>query len=115
TLPIGTDQGKLKTSDFADALAEGILGRLVRAQLGKGPKVKGKDTFRIKIENFSPLVLNGVAILGDAKKEGATPNVLPVVSLPPGKSMSVPATSQIVDQLGLKKGVRVYAANLGSL
>ena len=29
---------------FADALTEGILNRLVRTQLSKGPKVKGKDT-----------------------------------------------------------------------
>jgi len=46
---------------FADSLAEGVLNRLVRAQVIKGSaqKDKGKLIYQIRIENASPLILNG--------------------------------------------------------
>ena len=34
--------GRFDLAHFADDLAEGILNRLVRAQLSKGPRAKGK-------------------------------------------------------------------------
>ena len=49
---------------LADEIAEGMLGRLVRTQLIKGPREKGKLTYRIQIENGSPFRLNGVAAVG---------------------------------------------------
>ena len=66
TLPLAdAEAGKLKASAFADALAEGVLGRLVRRPAdGKGPKVKGKPTYKVRIDNASPLILNGLAVLG---------------------------------------------------
>jgi hypothetical protein len=48
----------------ADALAEGLLGRLVRAQLIKGPRVNGKATYQIRVDNASPLILNGLVLAG---------------------------------------------------
>ena len=43
TLPVNAGKdGKVEAEKFADSLAEGILGRLVSAQLSKGPMVKGK-------------------------------------------------------------------------
>ncbi len=57
-------QEKFDAARFSDGLAEGILGRLVRAQLVKGPRAKGKITYGIKIENASPLVLHGLAVVG---------------------------------------------------
>ena len=45
-------------------MSEGILNRLVRAQLSKGVKDKGKMHYEIRIDNASPLVLNGLAALG---------------------------------------------------
>ena len=49
---------------LGDAVAEGMLERLVRVQLAHGPKGKHKESFRIKIVNESPLILNGVALGG---------------------------------------------------
>src|SRR5262249_14272863 len=46
-----TKNGALDTSAVADALAGGILDRLVRAQLAPGPRAKGKPTYKIRIEN----------------------------------------------------------------
>jgi len=115
SLPVAREDGKVKSKDFADALAEGVLGRMVRASVAKGPKVKGKDTYRMKIENSSPLILNGLAVLGASSKTGETAKVLAGICVPPGKSMTVPATGQMVDELGLRKGVRITAADLSGL
>jgi len=115
TLPIVRDGGKLQSEKFVDAMAEGMLDRLVRASVGKGPKVKGKDTYKVRIENGSPLILNGIAVLGIASEKDDAAKVLSGISVPPGKSMTVPASAQMVEQLGLKKGVRVTAADLSGL
>ena len=37
TLPVAVKDGKFDAAKFADALAEGVLSRLVRAQFAKGP------------------------------------------------------------------------------
>jgi hypothetical protein len=115
-LPVTVSQGKPEAAKFADALAEGLLGRLVRCQLSKAGVVKGKTLYKIRIENASPLILNGLAILGNGTtKVEATPKVLSGISVSPRKSMTVPATSDTVDELGLRKGVRVIAADLSGL
>ena len=106
----------MKAAEVADTLAEGLLGRLVRAQLSKtATKVKGQDVYKVRIDNASPLVLNGVAVLGNEAKTGELPKVLSGISVSPGKSMTVPATSEMVEQLGLRRGLRVIAADLSGL
>ena len=77
---------------FADALSEGILNRLVRAQMIKGSatKDKGKLVYQIRIDNASPLVLNGLAMLGTASKEDEVPKVLSMISVSPRRSLTVP-------------------------
>ena len=116
TLPVEREAVKFKTAQFADALAEGVLGRLVRAQLSKGPKdTKGHLTYKIRIDNASPLILNGLAILGEGGKEKEVPKVLAGICISPRRSWTVPATGEMVDQLGLKKGVRVIAADLSGV
>ena len=116
TLPLSREAGPMKAAEVADTLAEGLLGRLVRAQLSKtATKVKGQDVYKVRIDNASPLVLNGVAVLGNETKTGELPKVLSGISVSPGKSMTVPATSEMVEQLGLRKGLRVIAADLGGL
>jgi hypothetical protein len=119
TLPLDRgEKGELKlkpAEEVADAMAEGILGRLVRAQLTKGQKVKGKDTYKIGIDNASPLVLNGLMLSGMDRDEETKPSALAGFSLPPHKHMSMPATGEMVDRLGLKKGIRVLAADLSGL
>jgi hypothetical protein len=115
-LPVTLKAGKPDAVKFANALAEGLLGRLVRAQVSKAGMDKGKAIYNVRIDNASPLVLNSLAILGvgEGKAEKA-PKVLSGISIAPRKSMTVPATGDTVDQLGLRKGVRAIAANLGGL
>ena len=108
--------GKLDESKFADALAEGILGRLVRAQLSKGPRVKGKETYKVRIDNASPLILNGLDVLGQQdSKSGEEPKRLNAISVPPHRSFTVPATGEVGQKLGLRRGVRVVAADSSGL
>ena len=110
------EQTELRTALLADAMAEGVLSRLVRAQLTKGPRVQGKETYRIRLDNVSPLVLNGVA-LTRSERDGAEarPTGLAGISLPPLKSLTLPATAEVVDRLGLKDGVKTIAADLSAL
>ena len=115
SLPIVKDKGKPDTAKFADSLAEGVLNRLVRAQLIKGPREKGKLTYGIRIENASPLVLNGLSVLGLTDKPGETPKLLWGISLPPRKNMTLPASEEAVKSLGLKQGIRVMALDLSGL
>jgi hypothetical protein len=115
TLPVAKDHGKTDGARFADALAEGIITRLVRAQLIKGPRDKGKPTYGIRIENASPLILNGLAVDGPEEKPGVTPKLLWGITLPPRKNMTLPATEDVVKALGLKHGIRVTAIDLSGL
>ena len=64
SLPLAATPAKFEAAKFGDGLAEGVLSRLVRAQLKRGPTVKGKPTYTVRIDNASPLVLNGLAVLG---------------------------------------------------
>jgi hypothetical protein len=116
TIPVALKDGKFDALKFADAMAEGLIGRLVRAQINKAGRVKGKDVYKVRIDNASPLLLNGLAILGGAPgKAEETPKVLSGISLSPGKHMEVPATAEVVLGLGLRRGVRVVAADLSGL
>jgi hypothetical protein len=104
----------VRAAELASAVTEGVLGRLVRVQLTKGPKVKGKDTFRIRIDNASPLILNGLALSGP----GTAPDGLTMMagfSLPPRRHVVVPAGAEAVTRLNLTKGVRPVAADLSGL
>ena len=109
------DKKALEPPAIADALAEGVLSRLVKAQLSKGHKVKGKDTFTIKIVNVSPLVLNGLALAGTGESATAQPSLLCGLCVPPRRSLSVPATQEVVDRLKLKGGMKLLAADLSGL
>jgi hypothetical protein len=77
---IGTER---RLAGIADALAEGLLNRLVPGQLTQGPRVKGKETYRIRIDNASPLVLDGLALAGSAADPKAKSSLLLGISLPP--------------------------------
>jgi hypothetical protein len=112
TLPIAKDA---KALVLADAMAEGTLSRLVHAQLVSGPKVKGKATYKIRIDNVSPLILNGLALSGTSASPDARPSALAGLSLPPRKSLTLPASGEMVERLGLKDGVRAIAADLSGL
>jgi hypothetical protein len=114
-LPVVEDQGKFDIGRFADGLAEGTLNRLVRVQLSKGVKDKGKMHYQLHIENASPLVLNGLAALGTTSKSDEAPKVLSGICLSPRRSMTVPASEEVVKALGLKKGIKLVALDLSGL
>ena len=117
TLPLTQEKGKTDIWRFADGMSEGVLSRLVRAQVIKGSatKDKGKLIYQIRVDNASPLVLNGLAVLGTASKEDEMPKPLTMFSVSPRKSLTVPASEELVRSLGLKKGIKVVALNLSGL
>jgi hypothetical protein len=115
TAPARLQDGKPSAALLADAIAEGLLNRLVRVQLIKGPRDKDKPTYRLRIDNASPLVLNGLAALGTGSPKDEVARVLSGISIPPHRSMSVPASEEVVKALQLKHGVRVVAIDLSAL
>jgi hypothetical protein len=118
TLPIARDsKGQIAADKLFDAVAEGTLSRLVRVQLTKekGKDKKGKERFTIKIENASPLVLNGLAVSGISPEAMKQPAGVAGLSLAPHKNLVLPATAEVVDRLGMKEGIRVMAADLSGL
>jgi hypothetical protein len=115
TLPLVENGKAIDAPKLGDALAEGVLSRLVRAQLRRGPTVKGKATYQVRIDNASPLVLNGLAVLGSELKSDEKPQDLAGISIAPRRSLTVPASEEVVKTLGLRKGIRVMAADLSGL
>jgi hypothetical protein len=117
SLPATQENGKFDIWHFADGLADGILTRLVRAQVIKGSatKEKGKLIYQLRVDNASPLILNGLAVLGTANKGDEIPKILSMISVSPRKSLTIPASEEIVRSLGLKKGVKVVALDLSGL
>ena len=97
-------RGKFDAAKFGDALAEGVLGRLVRRSSAAGPQVKGKPTYQVRIDNASPLILNGLAVLGTGRAEGETPKELSGICIAPRRSMTVPATEEVVKTLEPPQG-----------
>jgi hypothetical protein len=81
----------------------------------KGARQKGKLTYGIRIDNASPLLLNGLAIVGIEGDEGQEPRILAGISIAPRRSMTVPVSEEAVKQLGLKRGIRLTALDLSGL
>lgn len=82
---------------------------------GSATKAKDKLIYQLRIENASPLILNGIALLGTASKPDEFPKILAGICLPPRKNMTYPATDEMVKVLGLKKGTKVVALDLSGL
>ena len=83
SLPLSASTAKFEAAKFGEALAEGVLGRMVRAQYMRGPTVKGKATYQVRIDNASPLVLNGLAVLGTETKTEEQPKELSGICIRP--------------------------------
>jgi len=77
--------------------------------------VKGKVGYSIRIDNGSPLILNGLAAVGTDSEQDQKPRVLAGISLPPHRSVTVPAGEDVVQSLGLKDGIRLTALDLSGL
>jgi hypothetical protein len=114
TVPVAREGADFDPIAFNDAVTGGLLDRLVVARLARGPRENGKPTYRIRIDNASPLILNGLAIAG-AAEEADAPRQLAGLGVPPRRSLTVPASAQAVEDLGLEDGVRVVAADLSGL
>jgi hypothetical protein len=115
SVPVKQNKGKLDAYHLCDEMSEGILNRLVRAHLSKGVKDKGKMHYDLRIDNASPLVLNGLAALGVGSKADEVPKFLVGISIAPRRSLTVPASENVVKELGLKKGIRLVGLNLSGL
>jgi hypothetical protein len=115
TLAVDQDGGKPIVGRLTDAIAEAALNRLVRVQLSKGVKDKGKMHYQLRVDNASPLVLNGLAAVGANSGPNASPRVLSGIALSPHRSMTVPASEEVVTSLGLKKGIKLIALDLSGL
>jgi hypothetical protein len=116
TVPVAQEKGKLDDVRFADGLAEGVLNRLVRAQVAKGTsKEKGKRIYQVRIENYSPLVLNGLALVGTTSPADEKAKLVWGICISPRGSLTVPATEDVVKTLGLKNGIKLVALNLSGL
>ena len=61
------------------------------------------------------MILNGLALAGSEIKADTPPAILLGMSLPPLKSLTVPATAEVVARLKLKEGSRVVAVDLSGL
>jgi hypothetical protein len=103
--------GSSRAFRIAEQIAEGMVQRLVRVKLEHGPRLHGKETFRIKVINESSLILNGLAVDGPEKAADHAPSILAGLSLPPLKTLTVPASADAVKRLGLKERTRVVAAD----
>ena len=115
-LSLVKDAKALKAEEIADAMSEGLVGRLVRVQIVKKDRTENtKAQFGLKIENASPLYLNGLAVTGsqidDAKKVAAASGL----TVGPRRSIVMPANQDAIRKLGLREGIRVLAADLSGL
>ncbi len=122
-LPVALDEsGQVKALEFNDALAAGLLDRLVKVSVRKGPASGGilpaapktAGAYVIRIENYSPLLLNGLAVSGMKAKEGEPVKLLLGISLSPRRTFAVPVTAESVERLGLKN-IKPVALDLSGL
>jgi hypothetical protein len=88
---------------------------MVDAKLVKGKKVKGKETYTVRIDNDSPLILNGLAVTGVAEEGDSRPRMVSGICLSPRRSLSLPATAEVVENLGMRHGIRIVAVDLSGL
>ena len=115
TPPTSAQLQERQAARLGDAVAAEMLARLVNVQLSHGPREKGKEMFRIKIINASPMILNGLALGGSTVGKDNPPSVLVGLSIPPLKSLTVAGSGEMVKRLHLKDGGRVFAADLSGL
>jgi hypothetical protein len=115
SVPVDLKDGKPDAPAVADAVADGVLARVIDAKLVKGKKVKGKDSYSVQVLNRSPLILNGVALAGTGEAKAGEPGLIWGLSVSPGKTLSIGAPAETVDRLGLRQGIHVLAVDLSGL
>jgi hypothetical protein len=114
--PVKKSGEEVDVRTLTGGIAEGVLNRLVRAQVTKGTvQDKGKKLYQIKVENYSPLILNGLALVGTESAENEIPKEVVGIAVSPRRALTIPATEEVVKSLGLKKGIKLVALNLSGL
>ena len=82
--------GKFDAARVADGVAEGIIGRLVKAQVTKADhREKGKLVYLVRIDNASPLILSGLAFQGVGNKPTDLSRPLTRLGIPPRKYLTL--------------------------
>ncbi len=115
TVNLKSKEGQDRSAiEVIDQLSERILGRVIGVQL-VAKSVRGKKKYAIQINNASPLVLNSIALMGPSADEKTPPTVMLGLSVPPHRTLTLPASEDAVERLGLSKGVKPIAARLGDL
>ncbi len=76
---------------------------------------KGSSSTRSGFENASPMILNGIALVGTGSPEDEAPKVLTGICISPRRSLTIPADERVVKALGLKKGIKLTALDLSGL
>ena len=117
TLPVAADErGERDLAAFGDKLAEGLMDRLVRARMIKGRRsIEGLTTYTLQVDNASPLLLNGFAVVGALTNANDPPHYMLGFSLPPQRSLQMPLTPAQVTAFGMKKGTHLIALDLSAL
>jgi len=104
-----------QAAETADALAAEILKRLVHVEVSRPRRVHDKLIYPVKISNDSPLILNGLALSGAEDSPREAPGAVNGLCLPPHKSMTIPASADVVKRLNPKAGGHAVAADLSGL
>jgi hypothetical protein len=110
---LGAGETPAKAAEVIDRVAEGMLERLIRVRLTR--EGQGKDAYRIRIENASPLILNGLTLGGREPEPDSQPATLVGLSLSPRKAMTIPATHEVTRRAGSRKRIPILAADLSGL
>jgi hypothetical protein len=116
SLPVPLDaKGQPDLVTFGDKLAGGLLERLVRARMIRRQTLGGTPTYTYQVDNASPLLLNGFAVVGTQAKPTEPPHLLLGISIPPQRSLQFSLTAAQVESFGMKKGTRLVALDLSAL
>ena len=75
----------------------------------------GQQTYIVQVDNASPMILNGVSMIGGQAKPGDPPRYLLGVALPPQHSLQLPINPGAVEAQGLKKGIHLVGVDLSAL
>ena len=117
TLPVNLDaKGQPDLEAFGDALAEGIMNRLVRALFGQEAEPgRPLTAFHVRIENASPMILNGISLISTEHKANDVPRYLLGINVAPGRNLSLSITNKAAQEYGLKKGIQLVGLDLSGL
>jgi hypothetical protein len=117
SVPKAATKPELRAADLADRIAGSLLDRLVRVTLiQKPPHAAGtRETLQIRIDNASPLVLNGLTIVGTSEQAPTPRATLIGIAVSPRKPLVVPTSRAAIERLHLSGGIHAYAANLSGL